>query len=93
MLGTHKDNAYKFLTYMLRPEVAAKISTKFSLPSINKNAEVNATNLIYKISDMDKAQILTDIGDKLNIKQILAININRKLILKGVKNEIFNKKR
>lgn len=62
----HKDNAYKFLTYMLRPEVAAKISTKFSLPSINKNAEVDATNLIYKISDMDKAQILTDIGDKLN---------------------------
>lgn len=63
------ENAYKFIEYILKPEVAAKISEKFKLPSINVKAnEISTIDKIYEMKDLEKAQILTDIQDTLDIQ-------------------------
>ncbi len=62
----NKENAYKFLEYLLRPEVAAEISSIFHIPSINKKAyEMMDFAPLYNIEDLEKTQVLIDIGPKL----------------------------
>ena len=63
------ENAMKFINYIHRPDVYAKISDTIEIPSINKGADELATKKpLYDVDKTKNAQLLIDIGDKLNIQ-------------------------
>lgn len=65
----NKDNAYKFIEYIHRPEVYAKVADFLELPSINIPAESLMTvSPIYQLKDLEHAQILMDIHDTLDLQ-------------------------
>jgi len=65
----HKENAYKFIEYIHRPEVYAKVADILELPSINVAAEPLMTvKPIYQLSDLEHAQILGDIHETLDLQ-------------------------
>lgn len=64
----NKENAAKFINYIHRPDVYAKAMSYLELPSMNVPArELMTEEPIYSIEDVKPAQLLIDIGDKLNI--------------------------
>ena len=63
------ENAMKFINYIHRPDVYAKISDFIEIPSINKGADGLVTKKpLYDVEKTKDAQLLIDIGDKLNIQ-------------------------
>lgn len=65
----NKENAMKFINYIHRPDVYAKVVDNLEIPSIN----VPARDLVkikptYDIEKAKPAQLLIDIGEKLNIQ-------------------------
>ena len=63
------ENAMKFINYIHRPDVYAKISDTIEIPSINKGADELVTKKpLYDVDKTKNAQLLIDIGDKLNIQ-------------------------
>ncbi|MGL4393480.1 MAG: extracellular solute-binding protein, partial [Fusobacteriaceae bacterium] len=64
------ENAIKFIEYIHRPEVYAKLADKIKVPSINIPAEkLMKSAPIYKISDLKNTTIIEDIGDALPVQQ------------------------
>ena len=66
----HPDNAHAFINYMLRPEVAAKISMQIGYASPNRAArkllppEVTGNRILYPAStQLDNAEFLQYVGD------------------------------
>lgn len=65
----NKENAMKFINYIHRPDVYAKAMSYLELPSMNVPArELMTTEPVYNIDDVKPAQLLIDIGEKLNIQ-------------------------
>ena len=63
------ENAMKFINYIHRSDVYAKISDFIEIPSINKGADGLVTKKpLYDVEKTKDAQLLIDIGDKLNIQ-------------------------
>ena len=63
------ENAMKFINYIHRPDVYAKISDFIEIPSINTAADKLVTKKpLYDVEKTKDAQLLIDIGDKLNIQ-------------------------
>ena len=65
----NKDAAYKFIEYIHRPEVYAKIADILETPSINIPArELMKIEPLYQIEDMKDAQVLRDIHNTLELQ-------------------------
>lgn len=65
----NKENALKFINYVHRADVAAKISDSLEIPTINTAArELVTKKAIYNVDEAKNAQLLIDIGEKLNIQ-------------------------
>lgn len=65
----NKENALKFINYVHRADVAAKISDSLEIPTINAAArELVTKKAIYNVDEAKNAQLLIDIGEKLNIQ-------------------------
>lgn len=65
----HKENAYKFIEYIHRPEVYAKLSDILELPSINEPAaKLMKTKPLYDLSELEKVQVLMDIHETLDLQ-------------------------
>ncbi|WP_337742808.1 extracellular solute-binding protein [Fusobacterium gonidiaformans] len=65
----HKENAYKFIEYIHRPEVYAKLSDILELPSINEPAaKLMKTKPLYDLSELKKVQVLMDIHETLDLQ-------------------------
>ena len=63
------DKALQFINYIHRPDVYAKISDAIEIPSINLEADKLVTKKpLYDVSKTKDAQLLRDIGDKLDIQ-------------------------
>ena len=61
----NKENAYKFLEYTLRPEVADALET----PSVNLKArELMTVEPLFEISDLKNVQVLRDINTTLDLQ-------------------------
>ncbi len=60
------DNAYKFINYILRPEVYVKITDYLETPSINKGAsEIREVTPVYTVEDLKHANLMEDLGESL----------------------------
>lgn len=65
----NKENAYKFLEYTLRPEVAAKLADALETPSVNLKArEFMTVEPLFEISDLKNVQVLRDIHTTLDLQ-------------------------
>jgi len=65
----HKEAAHKFIEYIHRPEVYAKIADYLSCPSLNVPArEKMETDPVFDIEELKKAQILRDIHETLELQ-------------------------
>ncbi|MDR3258448.1 MAG: extracellular solute-binding protein [Fusobacteriaceae bacterium] len=65
----HKDAAHKFIEFIHRPEIYAIIADYLNCPSINVPAEeLMKTEPEFTIEEINKAQILRDIYDTLEIQ-------------------------
>ncbi|MCI5725220.1 MAG: extracellular solute-binding protein [Fusobacterium gastrosuis] len=65
----NKENALKFINFIHRPDVYAKTMDHLELPSMNVPArDLMTVKPVYNIEDVKPAQLLIDIGDKLNIQ-------------------------
>ena len=63
------NKALQFINYIHRPDVYAKISDAIEIPSINLKADKLVTRKpLYDVSKTKDAQLLRDIGDKLDIQ-------------------------
>ncbi len=63
------DKALQFINYIHRPDVYAKISDAIEIPSINLEADKLVTKKpLYDVSKTKDAQLLRDIGDKLDVQ-------------------------
>jgi spermidine/putrescine transport system substrate-binding protein len=62
------ENAYKFIDFILRPEVYAKVVDFFEIPSVNTEAEkLRKTKSPYSIEDLKKTSLLRDLGSALEV--------------------------
>ena len=62
------ENAHKFINYIHRPEVYAKIIDYFEIPSVNMGAEkLRETEAPYTIEDLERTTLLKDLGEALEI--------------------------
>ena len=67
--AANKENAYKFLEYTLRAEVAAKIADALETPSVNLQArELMKIKPLFEISDLKNIQVLRDINTTLDLQ-------------------------
>lgn len=65
----NKENAYKFLEYTLRPEVAAKMADALETPSVNLKArELMTVEPLFEIADLKNVQVLRDINTTLDLQ-------------------------
>lgn len=65
----HKEAAYKFINFILRPDVYAKIADTLETPSINVPArELMTVEPLYQISDLENTQVLKDIHSTLDLQ-------------------------
>ena len=65
----HKENAYKFIEYIHRPEVYAKLADILELPSINEPAaKLMKVKPLYDLSELEKIQVLMDIHETLDLQ-------------------------
>lgn len=63
------DNAYKFLEFIHRPDIYAKIADTLEIPSINIPAKkLMKSKPLYEISDLKNTEILKDIKDSLQLQ-------------------------
>jgi spermidine/putrescine transport system substrate-binding protein len=64
----HQDAAYKFMNYIHRPDVYAKIADFLMLPSVNfKAREVEKVKPNYTIDDMKNCEFKEDLGTYLDM--------------------------
>jgi spermidine/putrescine transport system substrate-binding protein len=64
----NKENAYKFINFIHRPDVYVKIIDFFSIPSINVEAEkLRTTTPPYSLDDMKRTVLIKDLGDALEL--------------------------
>lgn len=64
----NKDLAYKFIDFILRPEIAAKISDFLMIPSpVTEASKYVTSQLIYQISDLENCEIIDYIGEKIDL--------------------------
>jgi len=62
------DNAHLFINYILRPDVAAKISDYLLLPSPNVPArELMEEEPVYSAKEMENTELIKDLGEDLRI--------------------------
>lgn len=65
----HKDAAYKFLEFTLRPEIAAQFADLLETPSVNAPArELMTVKPLFEISDLKNVQVLRDIHSTLDLQ-------------------------
>lgn len=65
----NKEAAYKFIEYIHRPEVYARLADILETPSINIPAkELMKVKPLYEIEDMKNAQVLRDIHNTLDLQ-------------------------
>lgn len=65
----HKEAAYKFIDFILRPDVYARIADVLETPSINVPArELMKVKPLYEISDLQNTQVLKDIQSTLDLQ-------------------------
>lgn len=65
----HKEAAYKFIDFILRPDVYAKIADILETPSINVPArDLMKVEPLYQISDLKNTQVLRDIHTTLDLQ-------------------------
>jgi len=65
----HKDAAHKFIEFIHRPEIYAQIADYLSCPSLNVPArEKMETTPVFTIEEIQKAQILRDINETLELQ-------------------------
>ncbi|WP_448377230.1 extracellular solute-binding protein [Fervidobacterium sp.] len=64
----NKDLAYKFIDFILRPEIAAKISDFLMIPSPVKEAvNYQEVELLYNIEDLSNCEILDYLGKDIDL--------------------------
>lgn len=64
----NKDLAYKFINYILRPEVNAKIVDYLEVPSIIKGVkDIRETTPVYPLEQVLKAELKFDLGDAIEL--------------------------
>lgn len=64
----NKEIAYKFINFILRPEIAAKVSDLLMIPSPVSGAEKYITSkMIYNITDLQNCEIIDYIGEKIDL--------------------------
>lgn len=65
----NKENAYKFLEYTLKPEVAAKMADALETPSVNLQArKLMTVEPLFEIADLKNVQVLRDIHTTLDLQ-------------------------
>lgn len=65
----HKEAAYKFIDFILRPDVYARLADILETPSINVPArELMKVKPLYEISDLKNTQVLKDIHSTLDLQ-------------------------
>jgi putrescine transport system substrate-binding protein len=75
----HPENAYKFINFILRPEIAAKIIQKTYMDMPN----LGANNLLPKeIKDNPAIIIPSEVLDNLRLQESLSIRQERKMMRK-----------
>jgi spermidine/putrescine transport system substrate-binding protein len=70
----HVDNAYKFINFLLRPDIAARISQEIGYGTPNKAAlkflpkDIRNNSIVYPDKQtMQRAQFQTDVGDAVDV--------------------------
>jgi len=64
----NKELAYKFIDFILRPEIAAEIADFLYMPSPNKEAKkYRKMKPLYEISDLQNCEIIDYLGDKIDL--------------------------
>lgn len=64
----NKELAYKFIDFILRPEIAAKISDFLMIPSpVTEASKYVTSQLIYQISDLQNCEIIDYLGEKIDL--------------------------
>ena len=64
-----KEAAYKFINFILRPDVYAKIADKLETPSINIPArKLMKVKPLFNIEDLNNTQVLKDIHSTLDLQ-------------------------
>ncbi len=64
----NKDLAYKFINFILRPEISAKISDYLMIPSpVTDAVKYKKVANIYEISDIQNCEIIDYLGDKIDL--------------------------
>lgn len=64
-----KENAYKFIEFILRPDVYARIADVLETPSINVPArDLMKVKPLFKIDDLKNTQVLKDIHQTLDLQ-------------------------
>lgn len=65
----HKENAYKFIEFIHRPEIYAQLADILETPSINVPArELMEVEPLFQIEDLKNTQVLKDIHDTLDLQ-------------------------
>lgn len=65
----HKDAAYKFLEFTLKPEIAAQMADILETPSVNLPArELMTVEPLFEIEDLKSVQVLRDIQGTLDLQ-------------------------
>lgn len=65
----HKEAAYKFIEFILRPDVYAHLADILETPSINVPArDLMKVKPLYEISDLKNTQVLKDIHSTLDLQ-------------------------
>ena len=65
----HKEAAYKFLEFTLKPEIAAQMADILETPSVNIPArELMTIEPLFKIEDLKNVQVLKDIHSTLDLQ-------------------------
>jgi spermidine/putrescine transport system substrate-binding protein len=64
----NKENAYKFINFIHRPDIYVKIVDYFEIPSLNVEAEkLRETIPAYSLEDLNKTVLLKDLGEALEL--------------------------
>jgi len=64
----NKDNAYKFINFILQPEVLAAISDAYGYPGISAKANaLRKTKPLYTLEDLKTRDLKLDVGPALDI--------------------------
>lgn len=64
----NKELAYKFINFILRPEISAKISDYLMIPpTVTEANKYKKVNNIYEISDLENCEIIDYIGEYIDL--------------------------